>query len=117
MGVPVADLTAALFAANAIQAALLARERSGQGQLIDVCLFEAAVALEVWETSGYFATGAVPRPLGSAHRTSAPLPGLPHRGRLRHPGGHHPPHLGVLLRRPRPGTPAGRPPLRHQRPA
>jgi crotonobetainyl-CoA:carnitine CoA-transferase CaiB-like acyl-CoA transferase len=72
VGVPVADLTAALFAANAIQAALLARERSGQGQLIDVSLFEAAVALEVWETSGYFATGAVPRPLGSAHRTSAP---------------------------------------------
>ena len=46
-----------------------------------------------------------------------PLPGLPHRGRLRHPGGHHPPYLGVLLRRPRPGAPAGRPPLRHQRPA
>ncbi|HEY0584048.1 MAG TPA: CoA transferase, partial [Chloroflexota bacterium] len=28
--------------------------------------------LEVWETSGYFATGQVPEPLGSAHRVTAP---------------------------------------------
>jgi crotonobetainyl-CoA:carnitine CoA-transferase CaiB-like acyl-CoA transferase len=72
VGVPVADLTTALFAANAIQAAYIARLRTGQGQLIDVSLFESAAALEVWETSGYFATGEVPGPLGSAHRVSAP---------------------------------------------
>ena len=54
------------------QAALLDRERTGQGQFVDVSLFEAAVALEVWETSGYFATGNVPQRLGSAHRVSAP---------------------------------------------
>ena len=72
VGVPVADLTAALFAANAIQAALLARHRTGRGQYVDVSLFEAAVALEVWETSGYFVTGEAPGPLGSAHRVSAP---------------------------------------------
>jgi formyl-CoA transferase len=72
VGVPLADLTAALFAANAIQAALIARARSGEGQLVDVSLLEAAVALEVWETSGYFATGETPGPLGSAHRVSAP---------------------------------------------
>ncbi len=72
VGVPVADLTAALFAANAIQAALLARERTGLGQYIDISLLEAAVALEVWETASFFATGEVPGPLGSAHRVSAP---------------------------------------------
>ncbi|MGH2367990.1 MAG: CaiB/BaiF CoA transferase family protein, partial [Chloroflexota bacterium] len=72
VGVPIADLTAALFAANAIQAALFARSRTGRGQYVDVSLFEAAVALEVWETSAYFATGEVPGPLGSAHRASAP---------------------------------------------
>lgn len=72
VGVPVADLTAALFAANAIQAALIARGRTGQGQYIDISLLEAAVALEVWETASYFATGEVPGPLGSAHRVSAP---------------------------------------------
>jgi crotonobetainyl-CoA:carnitine CoA-transferase CaiB-like acyl-CoA transferase len=72
VGVPVADLTAALFAANAIQAALRAREGTGQGQLVEVSLFEAAVSLEAWETSAYFATGETPGPLGSAHRASAP---------------------------------------------
>ncbi len=72
VGVPVADLTAALFAANAIQAALIARGRTGRGQYIDISLLEAAVALEVWETASYFATGEVPGPLGSAHRVSAP---------------------------------------------
>jgi formyl-CoA transferase len=72
VGVPLADLTAALFAANAVQAALRVRDRTGEGQLVDVALLEAAVALAVWETSAYFATGAVPGPLGSAHRASAP---------------------------------------------
>jgi formyl-CoA transferase len=72
VGVPVADLSAALFGAYAIVSALFARERTGEGQFIDVSLLESAMALEVWETSGYFATGHVPEPLGSAHRVSAP---------------------------------------------
>mgnify|MGYP006272597593 CR=1 FL=1 len=71
-GAPIADLAAALYAANAIQAAYIHKLRTGEGQYLDVSLFEAAVALEPWETSGYFANGEVPKPLGSAHRTSAP---------------------------------------------
>jgi formyl-CoA transferase len=72
VGVPVADLAAALFGANAILAALYVRDRTGEGQQIDISLFESAIALEAWETSGYLATGQVPEPLGSAHRVSAP---------------------------------------------
>jgi formyl-CoA transferase len=72
VGVPIADLSAALFGAYAIMAALYAREKTGRGQRIDISLLESALALEVWETSGYFATGQVPEPLGSAHRVSAP---------------------------------------------
>jgi formyl-CoA transferase len=72
VGVPIADLTTGLFGALAILASLRARDASGEGQQIDVSLFESAIALEVWETSGYFATGDVPEPLGSAHRVSAP---------------------------------------------
>ncbi len=76
VGVPIADLTAALFGANAILAALYVRDRSGEGQRIDVSLLESALALAVWETSGYFATGEVPEPLGSAHRVTAPYQAL-----------------------------------------
>jgi formyl-CoA transferase len=72
VGVPIADLTTALFGALSIVAALRVRDRTGQGQQIDLSLFESAIALEVWETSSYFASGEVPEPLGSAHRVSAP---------------------------------------------
>ena len=72
VGVPVCDLVCALYGALAAVSALRARDRDGKGQLIDVSLFEAGVSLAVWEAGKYFATGAVGRPLGSAHQTSAP---------------------------------------------
>ncbi|HEY3111769.1 MAG TPA: CoA transferase [Chloroflexota bacterium] len=71
-GVPIADLTTGLYAALSILAALRERDRSGRGQTIDLSLFESALALGVWETGLYFATGEVAEPLGSAHRASAP---------------------------------------------
>ena len=72
VGVPLCDLTCALFVSYAILSALIARDRDGEGQYIDVSLLEAGAALEIWETSGYFATGVVPERLGSAHRVNAP---------------------------------------------
>jgi formyl-CoA transferase len=72
VGVPVTDLVCALYGALACVSALRARERDGQGQLIDVSLFESGVSLAVWEAGRHFATGEIPRPLGSAHQTSAP---------------------------------------------
>jgi formyl-CoA transferase len=71
-GIPISDLAAGLYAANGIQAALLARERTGRGQRVDASLFESALCLSVWEATEYWATGESPRPLGSAHRLSAP---------------------------------------------
>jgi formyl-CoA transferase len=71
-GIPVSDLAAGLYAANGIQAALLARERTGRGQRVETSLFEAALGLSVWEATEYWATGEPPQPLGSAHRLSAP---------------------------------------------
>lgn len=72
IGVPVCDLVCGLYAALAVVAALRARDRDGEGQHIDVSLFEAGVSLAVWEAGKYFATGEVGGPLGSAHQTSAP---------------------------------------------
>jgi len=72
VGVPIADLTCALYATIAVLAALRARDRDGCGQFIDVSLLESAVSLGVWEAGRYFATGEVPRPTGSAHQAIAP---------------------------------------------
>ncbi len=52
VGVPLADLTAALFAASAIRAALLARARSGEGQLVDVSLLDRGFLLDLPHPSG-----------------------------------------------------------------
>jgi crotonobetainyl-CoA:carnitine CoA-transferase CaiB-like acyl-CoA transferase len=72
VGVPVADLVCALYGALAAVAALYARRETGAGQFIDISLLEAGVSLAVWEAGSYFATGEIPRPLGSAHQSAAP---------------------------------------------
>jgi formyl-CoA transferase len=71
-GVPITDLGAGLFALAGILAALHHRSHSGRGQYIDTSLLEAGLALSVWESAEYFAEGATPRALGSAHRFLAP---------------------------------------------
>jgi formyl-CoA transferase len=71
-GLPISDLAAGLFAAYGILAALEHRDRTGEGQLVDTSLLEAAMALTVWESSEYWVTGAAPKALGSAHRLVAP---------------------------------------------
>ena len=71
-GIPVTDLGAALFAVAGILSALLARARTGRGQLVDTSLVDAGVALSVWEATQYFSGRGVPERLGSAHRMNAP---------------------------------------------
>jgi len=70
--IPVADLGAGLFSAYAILSAVIGRQTSGEGQFIDASLFEAALALSVWETTELWGTGRAPAPIGSANRMSAP---------------------------------------------
>jgi crotonobetainyl-CoA:carnitine CoA-transferase CaiB-like acyl-CoA transferase len=71
-GLPVSDLAAGLFAAYGVLAALEHRDRTGEGQHVDTSLFEAAMALTVWESTEHWATGRTPMRLGSAHRLTAP---------------------------------------------
>jgi formyl-CoA transferase len=71
-GVPLTDLGAGLYALAGILAALTWRHSSGRGQHIDTSLFEAGIALSVWEATEYFSGRGVPGPLGSAHRMVAP---------------------------------------------
>jgi crotonobetainyl-CoA:carnitine CoA-transferase CaiB-like acyl-CoA transferase len=71
-GVPLSDLAAGLFGAYGILCALEHRAKTGEGQFVDTSLLEAAMALTVWESTEYWATGRTPQALGSAHRLSAP---------------------------------------------
>ena len=76
VGVPITDISAGFLAANGILAAYIHALRTGQGQMVDTSLLEAGIAYTIWESSGYFADGEVPGPLGSAHRVSAPYQAL-----------------------------------------
>jgi crotonobetainyl-CoA:carnitine CoA-transferase CaiB-like acyl-CoA transferase len=71
-GVPITDLGAGLFALSGILAALHWRAASGRGQHVDTSLFEAGLALSVWEATEYFSGRGTPVRLGSAHRMVAP---------------------------------------------
>ncbi len=72
VGVPIVDITAGMFAATAILAALHARDRTGKGQLVDVSLLDAQVALLTNVGSNYLVGGTPPRRLGNAHPNIAP---------------------------------------------
>jgi len=71
-GVPIADITAGLFAALSILGALLLRERTGRGVWIDTSLYEGQLAILTHQALQYFATGQEPRKMGSAHPSIAP---------------------------------------------
>src|SRR5256885_14054931 len=66
VGVPLTDLTCALYGALAAVAALRARERTGRGQFIDVCLFEAGGPPPPMGAGRPFPTRGGAQPLGSA---------------------------------------------------
>ncbi|HXG22770.1 MAG TPA: CaiB/BaiF CoA-transferase family protein [Methylomirabilota bacterium] len=72
VGVAVVDITAGLFAANAIQAALLARSRTGRGQAIDISLLDAQVAWLANVASSYLVSGQRPKRFGNAHPAIVP---------------------------------------------
>jgi crotonobetainyl-CoA:carnitine CoA-transferase CaiB-like acyl-CoA transferase len=75
-GLPVGDLGAGMFCAFGIVSAVLSRVHTGRGQQVETSLFEAALAMSVWESTEYWASGEVPQALGSAHRMSAPYQAL-----------------------------------------
>jgi formyl-CoA transferase len=72
VGVPQADMVAGMFAAFAITAALHARERTGEGQVIDATMIGGQVALLSRQAARYFADGTVPRPEGNVHASIVP---------------------------------------------
>jgi len=76
VGVSSADLVAGMWAVIGILAALRERDRSGQGQWVDISLLDGSVSWLTYVAAGYFATGTRPPRYGSAHPTIAPYQGF-----------------------------------------
>ena len=72
VGIPIIDITSGMFAATAILAALRARDLTGEGQLVDISLFDSHIALLTNVASNYLVGGKPPRRLGNAHPNLVP---------------------------------------------
>jgi len=71
-GVPIADLMAGMYAAVSINAALRHREKTGEGQHIDIGMLDTMVATLSIMGLNYLSTGEDPRRLGNAHPNIVP---------------------------------------------
>jgi crotonobetainyl-CoA:carnitine CoA-transferase CaiB-like acyl-CoA transferase len=71
-GSSVADINAGILAVSGIVAAYVHKLKTGEGQVVDTSLMEAALQQTYWQAAIYFATGTPPGPTGSAHVLTAP---------------------------------------------
>lgn len=72
VGVAIVDITAGLYAVISILAALQYRQRSGEGQFVDIALFDAQLSWLANVASSYLMTGETPGRYGNAHATIVP---------------------------------------------
>lgn len=72
VGVAVVDLFTGLYASNAILAALWHSRATGEGQHIDIALFDVQAAVLANQATNYFVSGKVPGRMGNAHPNLAP---------------------------------------------
>jgi crotonobetainyl-CoA:carnitine CoA-transferase CaiB-like acyl-CoA transferase len=72
VGIPVSDLTTGLYATISILAALQHRNRTGEGQHIDLALLDAQMALLANQGSNWLNGGGEPRRMGNQHPTIVP---------------------------------------------
>jgi len=77
VGVALTDILTGLYASNAILAALAERERSGQGQYIDLALLDVQIACLGNQALNYLTTGVPPKRLGNAHPNIVPYQDFP----------------------------------------
>ncbi len=72
VGYPVADTMGGITAAFAITAALYRRERSGEGEFIDVSMLELTLGAMGWVVSNFLIAGVRPQPMGNENMTASP---------------------------------------------
>ena len=71
-GIAIADLASGIYASNAVLASLFARERTGNGQRIDISLLDCQVALMSYVASNNLVSKEPPRRFGNAHPNIVP---------------------------------------------
>jgi crotonobetainyl-CoA:carnitine CoA-transferase CaiB-like acyl-CoA transferase len=72
LGVAITDMVSGLYCAQGITAALLARERTGNGQRVDIGMLDTTAALLTYQAANWFATSRIPPRQGNRHATIAP---------------------------------------------
>ena len=78
-GLSLGDIAAGLFTAIGVLSALHERERSDEGQMIDVSMLDCQIAILENAFMRYFATGIVPGPIGTRHPLATPFQAFPTR--------------------------------------
>ncbi|NWF56231.1 MAG: CoA transferase [Syntrophaceae bacterium] len=73
MGAPMGDLTGGVYAAHGVMAALYHREKTGQGQRIDISLLDSQLSLQIYRGLYYLYAGEVAQPVGSGHVSANPI--------------------------------------------
>jgi CoA:oxalate CoA-transferase len=72
VGYPVVDTMGGITAAFAISSALFRRERTGEGEMIDVSMLESTLVAMGWVVSNWLIAGVRPEPLGNENMTASP---------------------------------------------
>ncbi|MSQ53223.1 MAG: CoA transferase [Betaproteobacteria bacterium] len=70
-GIPIGDICAGMYAATGILAALLRREKCGQGEFVDISMLDAQIAMLGYQGAAYLASGKVPGLQGRTHDSYA----------------------------------------------
>ena len=76
-GLSLGDIAAGLYAAIGVLAALQERERSGEGQMLDLSMLDSQIAILENAVARYFATGVEPGRIGTRHPSATPFQAFP----------------------------------------
>jgi len=73
VGVSIGDITAGLFTAVGIEAALMKRRETGEGTMVDVAMLDCQLAILENALTAHLVTGAMPQRLGTRHPNISPF--------------------------------------------
>ena len=73
VGTSIGDITAGLFTAIGINAALYDRQKTGKGMFIDVSMLDCQIAILENAIARYLSKNEIPKPMGSRHPSIAPF--------------------------------------------